>query len=186
VWRDGPAHPLFEAPVRAAPQRSYRRFEPYGVQDRSVPPSSVESTDSSAGQRICVETDGELPPLALDPELPVLDVLPAEVPLLTAAPIVPAVAAPTELLVVPLLLEIVPAPFEGVLANELALPPACVLFDGLEVVPAAPAPTPTFVVVPVTCATAGVAMNVDRTRAAVRKRMAINPCLYRCQGRASA
>jgi hypothetical protein len=163
------------------------------VQDRSVPASSVESTDASAGQRICVETDAELPPLGLAPELPVLDVPPAEVPLPTAAEVGLAVVAPPEfaplppaVLLVALLPEFVPVLPEGVLADALALPPACVLFDRLEVVPAASAPTPMVVVVPVICAMAGVAMSADRTRAAVIKRMAINPCLCRCKRRASA
>jgi hypothetical protein len=159
------------------------------VQDRSVPASSVESTDASAGQRICVETDAELPSLVVEPELPVFAILPAELPL-------PAVAPPTELLVlcavllpppavllVALLLEFVPVPVEAVAADEVALPFSCALFDWLEIVPAAPAPTPTFVVVAVICARAGVATNADRTRVAVRKCMAINPCLCRFRKR---
>lgn len=152
----------------------------------------MASSDASAGQRICEEPDAALPVLALAPELPVLDVVPADVPLPVAAPIVLAVAAPTEVLVLCTMLlpptvllvalalelvgeEFVPAGVEGVLADELALLPAWVLFDRLEVVPEAPVPGPLFVVVPVVCARAGVARSADRTRAAVSKRMAINP-----------
>lgn len=170
------------------------------MQERSVPASSVASSDASAGQRISEEPDAALPVLAL---APVLDVVPADVPLPVAAPIVLAVAAPTEVLLpctmllpptvllVALLLEVVveefvPAAFEGVLAGELALLPTWVLFDRLEVVPEASVPPPLFVVVPVVCARAGVARSADRTRAAVRERMAINPYWCGCQRRAAA
>jgi hypothetical protein len=101
----------------------------------------METTDASPGQRICDEPDAAPPPLALAPELPVLDVLPAEVPLPAAGPVALAVAAPTGLMVLcPMLLPtmvllvalllgvvswgFVPVPIEGVLADELALLPA--------------------------------------------------------------
>ncbi len=78
----------------------------------------MESTELSAVQRICVETDVELPPLALDPELPVFDGLPTEVPLPAVAPptelLVLAVLLPPVVLLVALLLEVVDVPIEVV------------------------------------------------------------------------
>ncbi len=100
------AHRLDEAAVRPATHCFRRQCAPYGVQDRSVPASSVSSTDSSAGQRICDETDvagapnAPLEPVAPAPELPVLGLLPTAVTLPVDPPIVLPVAAPTELLVV--------------------------------------------------------------------------------------
>lgn len=82
---------------REVPAQPRRLCEPYGVQDRSVPAISMETTDSSPGQRICDEPDGAPAPLALAP---------AEVPLPAAAPVVLAV------------------PIEGMLGDELALLPA--------------------------------------------------------------
>ena len=180
-------------------------YDTYGAQDRSVPAISVESTDSLPGQTICDEPDGALLlALALAPELPVADLVPAEVPVLAAVPVVPAVAAPPELVVlcamplparellVALLFgmtgrKFVPVPFEAGPADKPALLPAWVLFDRLEVVPAVPSdPAPRFVVVPAVCARDGVAMSADRTRAAVSKRMTIDPYLCRRQRRAAA
>jgi len=148
--------------------------------------------EASAGQRICDETDGAWPLLAPAPEIPVLDVLPAGLPLPVAATVAPSTAVPTGLVVLcaalpaaaelPVALlfalldrEFVPIVLEEALADELVLVPAGVLVDGLEGGPAAP------VVVPVLCARAGVVRTADRTRAAVRMRMAIHRflCRYR-------
>jgi hypothetical protein len=204
-----PGHRLDEAPVRPATHCSRRQCAPYGVQDRSVPASSVASIDSSTGQRICDETDvavepnAALAPVAPTPEFPVLWLLPPAMTLGVATPIVLPVATPTALLVlcvtlltpaelvVALVAALVSGEFvafvsEAVLADETALLPASALVDGLEEVPAAPAPTPAFVVVPVICAGAGVARTADRIRTIVRKRMAINQCWCRCQRRPAA
>ena len=159
-----------------------------------MPAISVASIDASAGQRICDETDGGWLLLAPAPGVPVLDAFPAGVPLPVAATVAPTAAAPTGLFVLCTALltaaglavallaallerEVVPVEFEAVLADELPLLPAGVLFDVLESVPVAP------VVVPVLCARAGVARTADRTRAAVRMRMATHQCLCRCQRR---
>jgi len=91
--------------------------------------------------------------------------------------LLPAAALPVALLPALLDREFVPIVFEEVVADELALLVAGVLFDVLEGVPPAP------VVVPVLCARAGVARTADRTRAAARMRMAIHRCLCRCQRR---
>ena len=161
------------------------------MQDRSVPASSVASIDASSGQRICDETDGLLAPT---PGLPVLDAVPAELALPVAAPVaprgaalsgllvlcttpLPAAALPSGLLTVLVDGVFVAVAFEPVSADELALLPACVAFDVLEADPATP------VVVAVLCARAGVARTADRTRAVVRKRMAVHRCLCRGQSR---
>jgi len=154
----------------------------------------VASIDASAGQRICDETDGAWALLAPAGAVPVLEAFPAGVALPVAATVAPSAAAPTGVLVLcpalpaaavlPVALlaallerEFVPVEFAEVLADELALLPAGVLFDVLESVPVAP------VVVPVLCARAGVARTADRTRAAGEMRMASHQCLCRCQRR---
>jgi hypothetical protein len=118
-------------------------------------------------------------PVALLPALPdrafvpvVFENVPADDPALLPAAKLPVVLPPA-----PADREFVPATFENGLTDEMAPPPNWVLFSVLADVPAAP------VVVPMLCARAGAVSTADRTRAVVRKRMAIHRTLCRCPRR---
>lgn len=91
--------------------------------------------------------------------------------------LLPAAKLPVVLPPAPADRELVPVAFEKGLTDEPVPLPTWVLFKALEDVPAAP------VVVPMLCARAGAASTTDRTRAVVRKRMAILRTLCRWQRR---
>ena len=135
---DDLAHRSQEAPVHPVALCSRRECEAYGVQDRSVPASSVASIDASPGQSICDETDGAWALLAPTPGLAVPDAVPEELALPVATPAgaalsglpalcttpLPAAALPSGLATVLLDGVFVSVVLETVLADELALLPA--------------------------------------------------------------